>query len=185
MSFDGAWEGGWIGGWEGALGSAPPAPVPTSTTWPIIRALQLELVRQLAPTALPQMRFRAWEANEIFFGDWAEASGGPFRVLHIERLYDDREPRFLAGGLSQVAHSALVMVSYPRQAELFGRRLDDIIDQDVADLTRVLGLRARASYATISQGMLGVRRSTAYRQEGQAAVVLAVEFFLEYDRTIP
>lgn len=154
-------------------------------TWPRIRELQLDLVRQLEPTTLPEMPFRAWEANEVFFGDWAEASGGPFRELHIERMYDDREPRFIAPGLSSVVHSEIVMVSYPRQVDLFGRRLDDIIDQDVADLTRALGLRARADYAALSPGLLGVRRSAAYRQEGQAAVVLAVEFLLEYDRTIP
>lgn len=172
----------WTGAWLDVLaGDSRPA----STTWPTIRDLQLELVAELAPTVLPQMRFRPWEANELDFAAWAEASAGAFRVFHIERQVDDREPRYLSPVLSSVRHTELVMVAYPRQVDLFNKRLDAIVDQDIADLTRVLGLRARADYAGISSGLLSVSRMSAFVQPGEAAVVAVVQFLLEYDRTIP
>lgn len=189
MGYFGKHAGAYHGAYFGSVGGAAPAVLaPLTTTWPAIRDYWLTLLGALSPTLLPSFRFREWEANQSDFAAWAEATGGEaFRVFHIEHDFDYGDGgRFLNSAANSIVHTATVLVCYPNQRDLFGKRTDAIIDQDQHDITRTLGLRAWANYyANVSRGQCGIFRIGTFAAGGQAAKVAGIRFQLEYDRTIP
>lgn len=185
MTWHGAWDGAWQGGWHGALDTDAPAVIPSTTTWPTIRDYWLTLLSAITPTVLPSFKFRKWEANERSFFAWAEASGGEvFRIFDVthDHAYQDGG-QFYNSTANEIGHTATVWMAYPRQRDLFGERLDDILDADLHDISRTLGLRR--SYRSICSGLCSAKREFSFRELGEAAIVLGVQFRLQYDRTIP
>jgi hypothetical protein len=158
------------------------------TTFKLIRQRQLEVLRQLELELLPASPLRHWEPkpSDMDFAEWADAAaGGAFRVFEIEHGLDYSDEKYLDNFTENVVHSQVVLVAYPQTRELEGQRLDDIIDQDITDITVALGMRGYQNYSTLGEGVHACQRSGTTIDDQDASRVLSIKFQLDYDRRIP
>lgn len=162
-----------------------PSYAASGTTYEFIRERQLELLRELVPTMLPEARFRLLESNEVDFAEWADAAAGPFRVFDIVHDFDLAPERYLDPATDHTVHGATVLVSYPQTRLYAGRLLDYIIDQDVRDIVRTLGNRAFGHYVTLGSGEHVATSTGTFRIDRDAARIVGIRLQLDYDRTMP
>jgi hypothetical protein len=154
------------------------------TTWERIRARQLEVLRELVMTELPGRRLRLWDTNEPSFGEWAAASGGPFRVVEIAHGLDLEGEKYLDAETDFIEHTEEVLVSYPSVREFEGRNLEALIDKDLTDVRKAIGKRGYAQYDALGSGLHDCRLVTTTVEERGAARILRIRFAIAYDRSM-
>jgi hypothetical protein len=155
------------------------------TTYKAIREAQTAVLRAAAPAFMPAQRFVPWEIFEgPDFRAWCEATTDPFRVFHLVHSLDYNDEKYLDQQTESVVHTQVLLVAYPQQETFAGERMDDLIDEDITLLTKLLGERGYGTYSTLGSGEHKATRIDCQVESRPNAKILRLTFQLDYDRTI-
>lgn len=156
------------------------------TTFSSIRSTQSAALAAATPTLWPAVaRFVPWEVVEApTFEAWVDQTIDPLRVFEIEHNHDLSEEFYLDTGTDLAVHTETVLVAYPALGAFAEKDLDDILDQDLADIDRALGLMGGANYHTTGFGLHRCELRQVTVEERPAARILRAVFEVEYDRSM-
>lgn len=157
----------------------------SGTTHSLIRAAQLEVLRELVPTGLPAERFRVWEGDGYpDFAAWADAGAGPLRAFDIVHAFDLGPEKYLDEATAGELHTEMVLVAYPATRTWEGKLVEDLIDEDVFDISHALGDRGHPDYEGLGHGLHRCALVATRTEERPAARILVMTFELDYDRSM-
>lgn len=156
-----------------------------TTTFEAIRNWMISNIEDLLPDKKSGDPFRVHRGEQGFFA-WAQAKPDAcFRRFDIAHNWDVEIAGTTDGTTQQWRHTFTVAVAYPAQYGRYGienhRDLDDYIDSDFAQISRTIGMRG--SYNFVAGHELNDLQSMRVDNLG-AAWVLALTYFVQYDRSI-
>jgi len=161
-----------------------------ATTFALIRDQQLSVIEALTPAVQSGTRFKR-HRGDVEFLAWVEANPSAcwrrFELLNaFDYGHDGLTNAGSGGALWQLAHSAQLVMAYPRQMGKYGqqneRDLDDMIDSDLAQIDEAIGPDGSALANWVS-GLDDCRRSSLNVTRTTTAVLVLSTYSLLYDRS--